>query len=183
MRQGIDDLLAQILTDLVTIHKRDGRVFSNIKARVPDNETVYLTDVHLPVEVGDTVVRFLPNGLSQDFSVEDLAYRGPVMEVPACFKLTVRPVNRSRLSGAPSPFSSIDVVESEKPIPERIKRRRQIVKNYKSSKQLTTKLDLARNLGMSESAIDGMIRGDTTRFGSDTLSDFLKKIGVAPQDW
>jgi Helix-turn-helix len=46
-----------------------------------------------------------------------------------------------------------------------------------------TMADFARNVGKSTTAIYGMIRGDTTRFNAEALTDFLKRIGTTPEEW
>jgi hypothetical protein len=63
------------------------------------------------------------------------------------------------------------------------RRRREILDRYCSGNQLETRPNLARHLGMSLTALQGIMRGDVTRYSEDKLSKFLKKIGVAPEDW
>lgn len=63
------------------------------------------------------------------------------------------------------------------------KRRRAILKRYRLGTQIATREDLALHLGISVSALEGMISGDRTRYSAERLSEFLKKIGVLPEDW
>jgi hypothetical protein len=62
------------------------------------------------------------------------------------------------------------------------RRRREIIKQYRSINNLTM-AELSRRVAMSVTAIEGMVRGDRTRYSEETLSRFLKKIGVSPERW
>ena len=62
------------------------------------------------------------------------------------------------------------------------KRRREIVGKYRVKHSLTVD-QLAHRCHTTPSAIHGMMRGDRTRFGPDSLSRFLKVIGVSVQEW
>lgn len=74
MRQGLDDDLRQFLTDILTLQKRDGQVFENIKAHVSP-KGILIMDIRLPIEVGDRLIQTLPNGLKDVFIVDDPGYR------------------------------------------------------------------------------------------------------------
>jgi hypothetical protein len=63
------------------------------------------------------------------------------------------------------------------------KRRYLILKRYRDEKGLPTMGDLARRAGASVTAVQGMVRGDRTRYAEAKLEDFLELIGVAPSDW
>jgi hypothetical protein len=39
------------------------------------------------------------------------------------------------------------------------------------------------SVGKSTTAIYGMIKGDTTRFNAEALTDFLKRIGTTAEEW
>lgn len=62
------------------------------------------------------------------------------------------------------------------------RRRREIVRNFLVEHCLTM-ADLARRCHTTSSAIYGMTRDDRTRFGPDSLSRFLKAIGVSVKEW
>jgi hypothetical protein len=62
------------------------------------------------------------------------------------------------------------------------KQRTGIVRKYCKENALTM-ADLARRLGTNTTAIYGMIKGDTSRYGPDNLDRFLKGIGVSLQTW
>jgi hypothetical protein len=60
-------------SDTITIVKPDGQRFENVKADVqPD--TVFIDDGSLPLEEGDTILRELPNGLEERYTVVDRGY-------------------------------------------------------------------------------------------------------------
>jgi len=61
-------------------------------------------------------------------------------------------------------------------------RRRELLKRYRQDQSLTMAA-LARRAATSVSAIQGMVRGDRTRYGEDTLARFLKAIGVPAEKW
>lgn len=88
MRQGFDDELSQILNDVLALHKPDGRVFLDVKAHVSP-KGILMTDIHLPIETGDKLTRALPNGLSDEFIVDDPGYHAEVLGLPAHFQVKV----------------------------------------------------------------------------------------------
>jgi hypothetical protein len=62
-------------------------------------------------------------------------------------------------------------------------RRRDIVKRYcKENKDLTMAV-LAQRGETSVTAIQGMVRGDRTRYSEETLIRFLKAIGLSADQW
>ncbi|HXP87805.1 MAG TPA: hypothetical protein VN841_23940, partial [Bryobacteraceae bacterium] len=61
-------------------------------------------------------------------------------------------------------------------------RRRQIVKRYQETHDMK-RTDLARRVAMSPTAIEGMIRGDRSRYSEEKLLKFLEQIGVKPENW
>jgi hypothetical protein len=60
------------------------------------------------------------------------------------------------------------------------KRRSELVRRKRTG---MTMADFARNVGKSTTAIYGMIKGDTTRFNAEALTDFLKRTGTTPEEW
>lgn len=63
------------------------------------------------------------------------------------------------------------------------RRRRGIINEYRRGHQIETMEQFARHVGVSLTAIQGMVRGDRTRYGETKLEVFLKAIGVLPSDW
>src|SRR5579864_8791350 len=82
MRQGFEDEFQAVLTDILTLQKPDGKVFENIKAHVTQ-KSILIMDVHLPLEVGDRLIRTLPSGTKETFIVEDCGYHEALGGIPA----------------------------------------------------------------------------------------------------
>lgn len=61
-------------------------------------------------------------------------------------------------------------------------KRRMLVRNYCTEKNLSMD-GLARRVGMSKTAIYGMINGDRTRYEEAKLDRFLEKVGMTRNDW
>ena len=61
------------LPDEVVLIKPDGTRYENIRADV-QKEIVFIDDGSLPLEEGDTIVRELPNGLVEKYTVLDKGY-------------------------------------------------------------------------------------------------------------
>jgi hypothetical protein len=69
------------------------------------------------------------------------------------------------------------------PSAETVKRRRELIKRYRNAHEGMTMPDLARHTGTCVTAIQGMVRGDRTRYSEEKLSKFLKTIGVPADQW
>jgi hypothetical protein len=64
----------QLMTDTLSLYKRDGRVFDNVRACISGKSGIFVEDVRLPIEVGDRFSRVLPSGLMDTFVVDDPGY-------------------------------------------------------------------------------------------------------------
>ncbi len=62
-------------------------------------------------------------------------------------------------------------------------RRRSLLNQFKAARGLFTQADLARHTATSPTAIEGMVRGDRSRYSEARLAEFLKKISVSPEKW
>jgi len=93
----------------------------------------------------------------------------------------------ARNAEAVSVSTSTDAsARSSKGVPateEQRTRRRQILAAYRRQKKIARADALARFLGISLRAIQGMVTGDRTRYSPDKLTVFLEKIGCRPEDW
>jgi hypothetical protein len=67
------------------MHKPDGRVFEKIYARV-SLPRIFIADIQLPIEAGDKLIRPLPNGLKDEFIVDDRVYRPASVGIPPISK-------------------------------------------------------------------------------------------------
>jgi hypothetical protein len=61
--------------------------------------------------------------------------------------------------------------------------RRKIVKAFREKNGFDRMDTLARRLGVSLTALQGMIRGDTTRYSDDKLDSVLKQFGSSRAEW
>lgn len=71
----------------------------------------------------------------------------------------------------------------KKPSRALIAHRRSILKAAMPTGELGGMRALARHLRVSETALHGMVRSDTTRYGDDTLTAVLERIGCTPTKW
>jgi len=85
----------QLLNDKVTLVKQNGTVArKDIKALV-QSEMIMITDHDLPIEVGDHFLRQLPNGLVEDYIVDNPAFVSGIKGgIPAHFQIKVHRSNR-----------------------------------------------------------------------------------------
>jgi len=101
MNQSLD-VFSQFMTDTLSLHKPDGRVFQKIKACVSGKGVIAVEDVNLPIEVGDRLTRNLPSGLTESFIVDDPGYRESFSGIAAHYQVKVHRAGteRSPLPGA-----------------------------------------------------------------------------------
>jgi hypothetical protein len=85
MRNPFEDFL----TSEVKIVKRTGAVLGPFKADV-QGEIIYLFEVKTPIESGDTVLRELPNGAKESYTVQNAEFQEAFHAIPACYDLHVR---------------------------------------------------------------------------------------------
>jgi hypothetical protein len=83
-------LFDQLMTDTLTLRKPDGRVFEKVRACIGGNGGILIEDVRLPIEPGDRLTRTLPNGLREEFIVDDPGFCEEFSEIAAHFQVKVR---------------------------------------------------------------------------------------------
>lgn len=86
---GSDMPFGAIPKEKVTLVKRDGTTLrSDIPAVVSSTQIItFITD--LPIEVGDHFLRQLPNGLVEDYLVDDPGYHNGIGPIPANYQVKV----------------------------------------------------------------------------------------------
>lgn len=88
-----------VMNDRVSLVKKDGTVIKeDIKALVSKGK-IMISDALLPIEIGDHLLRKLPNGLVEDYIVEDPNFNAGVHGIKPFFNAHVR---RSDLAPAQS---------------------------------------------------------------------------------
>ncbi|MBU3128738.1 hypothetical protein [Clostridium tagluense] len=60
-------------SDIIVLLKENGERYENIKADV-QTKIIFINDASLPIEEGDKLLRTLPNGLVESYSVIDRGY-------------------------------------------------------------------------------------------------------------
>ena len=63
-----------------------------------------------------------------------------------------------------------------------VKRRKRLIQEYRTAHGLTV-ADFARRLGMSETAVRGIIKEDRSRFAQDKRDKLLSVLGVSQSSW
>lgn len=76
------------MNDEVTLIKKNGELFRNIRALVQTN-TILIDDVSIPIEEEDQIKRILPNGLKEKYLVIDRGYKGPIGSFKAHYQVKV----------------------------------------------------------------------------------------------
>lgn len=79
----------QIMTDTVSLVKRDGRRFEDIKASV-QRDKIFIDDASIPVEEGDTYERTLPSNIVERYTVLDAGYYEGIASIKAHYQSVVR---------------------------------------------------------------------------------------------
>jgi hypothetical protein len=79
-------MFKRFLTDIVNIHKEDGRKFNKIKACVQTN-VILIDDVSIPIEIGDMIARQLPSGVEEVYVVDDPGYQAGLGPVKAHYQI------------------------------------------------------------------------------------------------
>ena len=60
----------RLLTDHITIFKANGEKYKDINASV--QKKIYINEVELPIEDGDTIEQVLPSGVVKKFIITDV---------------------------------------------------------------------------------------------------------------
>jgi len=80
----------ELMTDTLTLRKQDGRVFEKVRACIGGKGGILIEDVRLPIEPGDRLTRTLPNGLSEEFIIDDPGFCEEFCEIAAHFQVKAR---------------------------------------------------------------------------------------------
>jgi hypothetical protein len=108
---GVFNLMAN---DRVTLIKKDGRQFENLKAMVQSN-TIFSDDSSIPIEDGDEFERRTPSGVVERYEVIDAGFRGAIPGMSAHYQTKVRkstaprPVPSSVVYNVTGPNSRVNV--------------------------------------------------------------------------
>lgn len=82
-------VLDTFLTDTITLRKSNGAIHENIRAGVqPDH--IFITDVSIPIEPGDEIVRCLPSGVEEIYVVTEPGYQARFAGIAAHYQIKYR---------------------------------------------------------------------------------------------
>ncbi len=79
----------QLLTDTVTLFKRDGKTVDSIKASV-QSKKIFIMRNDLLIETGDLVQRKMSNGGEETYEVIDPGFHEEFHSIPAGYQMVVR---------------------------------------------------------------------------------------------
>ncbi len=121
-RQGLGHEIDCFLTDVLSLHKLDGKIIDNIRARVSE-KAILIMDVSLPIEVDDRLIRALPSGLKDEFVVDDPGYQAAFDALPARFHVKFHRAQTKRVvsSASPQPHKAQAEIRQRLPQSVRIK--------------------------------------------------------------
>ncbi|MFG1312048.1 hypothetical protein [Xanthobacter autotrophicus] len=88
---------ADMMNDFVTLVKADGTVAKENMSASVQNGKIFTMDTSIPIEPGDHFLRTLPNGLVEDFIIDDPNYYAEFGSIPASYQTKV---HRSRQPAA-----------------------------------------------------------------------------------
>ena len=80
------NFLEKLSNDKVTLLKKDGALYEDIKANVQP-EMITIIDVSLPIEQGDKIKRHLPSGIEEIFVVTNPGFRAEFSSTPAHYEI------------------------------------------------------------------------------------------------
>ena len=82
-------MFSRLMNDRVTLVKRTGQRFENLRASVQSG-LIVTDDVEVPVEDGDTFERTLPSGVKESFDVLDAGFQQGLHRIPAHYQSKVQ---------------------------------------------------------------------------------------------
>jgi hypothetical protein len=66
-------MFSDLLSDIISIVKKNGETFENVRASVQGNK-IFIHDINLPLEETDKIYRKLPNGLLEAYVISDTGF-------------------------------------------------------------------------------------------------------------
>lgn len=92
-----------LMRDKVTLIKKDGNRFENIRAFV-QSDKIFTDDPAIPIEDGDVFERTLLNGIVERYTILDAGYRQGTGGIKSHYQSVVRKQTKIDLSTQPSPI-------------------------------------------------------------------------------
>jgi hypothetical protein len=79
-------VFTHFINDTVSILKSNGDLYENVQASVQKN-IILITDVSLPIEKGDKIIRVLPSKVKEVFIVEEPGYHSQIHNIQAHYQI------------------------------------------------------------------------------------------------
>ena len=95
--------LDSLMRDLVTLIKKDGRRFQNIRASV-QRDKIFTNNPAIPIEEGDTFERKLPNGIVERYNILDAGFMQGLSGIQSHYQSIVRKQTKIYPSSQPRPI-------------------------------------------------------------------------------
>ena len=76
------------LNSKINIIKNDGRTFNDIPADVQES-IIFLEDVTIPIEKGDTIERKIPSGVCEKYTVVNPVYYEGFDNIPGHYEIKI----------------------------------------------------------------------------------------------
>lgn len=93
------EMMRNLMNDKLVLRKQNGEEIPEIMANVQPGK-VFIADGTVPLKEGDTLIRELPNGLTESYVVEDRGYFAKIGGIQAHYQAKVR--KKGAPVGAPS---------------------------------------------------------------------------------
>lgn len=94
---------------------------------------------------------------------------------------------RKHLERHPAPILDLSgAAKKPKPFaiaPQIVRRRRAILADYRQKNDAMTTSDFARHVGISMTAVEGIVREDRKRYSLATRDRLLERLGISIEDW
>lgn len=79
-------MFSQFQKDRIKIIKKNGEIYNDIPAGVQTN-TIFMNDVSIPIEIGDTICRSLPSGIEERFLVTNPGYSAGLASIKPHYQI------------------------------------------------------------------------------------------------
>lgn len=82
-------MMKNLMNEVIVLRKQDGTEIREIQANVQRGK-IFIADGTVPLEEGDTLIRQLPNGMTESYIVEDRGYYATIGGIQAHYQTKVR---------------------------------------------------------------------------------------------
>jgi hypothetical protein len=97
-------MFPDLVPDILVLEKQDGQRFDGIRAHVSGN-TILIEDINLRIECVDKLIRCLPNGLSEEFIVDDPGFQSGLWPDPPFYAVKVHKAGAANVGLQPVTYN------------------------------------------------------------------------------